>query len=301
MNDIMQFAAEELDSVSQPSVKPWRVLVVDDDGEVHQATRFALGDKIIFGRPLHLIHAYSAAEAEVLLRQNNEISVILLDVVMESDDSGLNLINLIRQELNHQSLRIILRTGQPGMAPEESLVSHYDVHDYMLKSEVSHARLVTSLTTAVRIYQRLQDVECIEQQLTQVVTATTHQTKQSLASFASYYWQQLVKTYGLNPLLMVSCSCAEPTLANVLAADEAHQAYIGHLVSNLPSDFFTLDDLFDVLLSMDVNQYQNAIVLTRADQRLLVLLKDEDYRQQVSAPSWRLFHLLMQHYFSEIS
>lgn len=302
MSDMMQFADKELAVAAQSNLTPWRVLVVDDDGEVHQATRFALNDKTILGRPLSLMHAYSATEAEQLLQQYNDIAVVLLDVVMESEDSGLNLISLIRQELNYQPLRIILRTGQPGMAPEENLVAHYDIHDYMLKSEVSHARLSTSLTTAIRAYQQLHDIKLVEQQLVHAVTQLDLMPDAiSLTDFVAYYWAQLESNFRLQPLLMVSCSCEQPKLATVLAADQEHERYIGCLVSELPEQFFTLDDLFEVLLTPDVAQYQDAIVLSKADQRLLILLKDDDYRQQVVMPSWHVFQQLMQRCFRTTS
>jgi len=42
---------------------------------------------------------------------------VLLDVIMETDQAGLDLVEFIRDTLKNETVRIILRTGQPGQAP----------------------------------------------------------------------------------------------------------------------------------------------------------------------------------------
>ena len=93
---------------------PWRVLVMDDDDEVHQATRYSLRRAEILGRPLQLVHAHSASETEALLERDRDFALVLLDVVMESPQAGLNLVQYIREHCQMAECRIILRTGQPG-------------------------------------------------------------------------------------------------------------------------------------------------------------------------------------------
>merc|ERR1712173_306956 len=103
-------------------------------------------------------HAYSGEEAVKKLTEIPNISVVLLDVVMETDDAGLVTVKRIREELNNSQLRIILRTGQPGYAPEENIIREYDINDYKTKTELTRAKLVTSLVTALRSYQQLCEV-----------------------------------------------------------------------------------------------------------------------------------------------
>ena len=98
--------------------KVWRVMIIDDDEDVHSTTTFALGNLDMQHRPLEFVHAYSAAQARELLKHEQEIAVILLDVVMEQDDAGLHLVRYIRETMKLADVRIILRTGQPGYAPE---------------------------------------------------------------------------------------------------------------------------------------------------------------------------------------
>ena len=122
----------------------WRILVVDDDPQVHAATRFALTGLTILDRPLELIHAHSAAKAVAELKRESDIGVILLDVVMETPSAGLDIISVIRDELALGNIRIILRTGQPGYAPEIETVRRYDINDYKSKSELTRNKLFTA-------------------------------------------------------------------------------------------------------------------------------------------------------------
>ena len=146
-------------------VGPWQILVVDDDRDVHITTEFALGSERFNGRGLQFQHAYTAAEAETLLAQPNDVAVILLDVVMESDDAGLRLVRVIRERLHLSVPRIILRTGHPGYAPERDVIRDYDIDDYRTKSELSRARLFTSVATALRAYDRLRQLQEANQRL----------------------------------------------------------------------------------------------------------------------------------------
>lgn len=133
----------------------WRVLVVDDDDEVHRATAFALGQRPILGRPVELVHARSATEARGILEVDREFAAAIIDVVMEHERAGLDLVVAIRERLRLSNLRIILRTGQPGFAPELEAVTQYDINDYQPKLEVTRDRLIAVLTTALRTYQQL--------------------------------------------------------------------------------------------------------------------------------------------------
>ena len=142
---------------NSPSIEPltWRIMIVDDDPDVHSATTFALSNLAIQGRNLSFLHAYSASEAKQMLVAEKDIPVILLDVVMEQDDAGLQLVNVIRNEIGLSEVRIILRTGQPGYAPEIDAIRDYDINDYKTKSELTRTKLFTTVTSAVRSYDQI--------------------------------------------------------------------------------------------------------------------------------------------------
>ncbi len=134
----------------------WKVAVIDDDPAVHEGTRFALYDYSLNGQGIEIISAYSAEEGRELMRSTPSIAVILLDVVMETDDAGLALVDYIRTQLKNETVRIILRTGQPGQAPERRVIVDYDINDYKAKTELTADKLFTALTAALRSHQQLQ-------------------------------------------------------------------------------------------------------------------------------------------------
>ncbi len=123
---------------------------------MHEGTRFALSDYSLNGQGLEILSAYSAAEGRTLMRDNPDIAAVLLDVIMETDVAGLELVEYIRNEIKNETVRIILRTGQPGQAPERRVIVQYDINDYKAKTELTADKLFTSLTAALRSYQQLE-------------------------------------------------------------------------------------------------------------------------------------------------
>lgn len=146
--------ASNADGAVLPS-KGWKVLIVDDEEEIHVVTRLALHDFSFGGRHLEFISAYSGAEAKELIRENPDIAIILLDVVMETDSAGLEVAQFIRQEVGNHFVRIILRTGQPGLAPERRVLKVYDINDYRAKTELTQDRLFSVIYTALSSYRDL--------------------------------------------------------------------------------------------------------------------------------------------------
>jgi response regulator RpfG family c-di-GMP phosphodiesterase len=139
--------------------EPWLMLVVDDEPAVHSITRVALHDMVYKGRRLALLNAYSGKEALKILKDRDDIAIVLLDVVMETDDAGLNCARAIRETLGNKLVRIVLRTGQPGQAPERKVILEYDINDYKAKTELTQERLYTSIVTALRSYDDLMEIE----------------------------------------------------------------------------------------------------------------------------------------------
>ncbi|CAN5841580.1 hybrid sensor histidine kinase/response regulator [soil metagenome] len=144
---------------SDAAKKPWHVLVVDDDEIVHGSTDIALAHFGIEGRGLRLLHAYSAGEALSVVEKNPELAVALVDVVMETPDAGLRLVRKIRELPGRGALRLILRTGQPGYAPELETIQHFDINDYWSKLDQTRTKLLVGITTAIRSYCQFVDIE----------------------------------------------------------------------------------------------------------------------------------------------
>ena len=197
-DDFLLFADEDEGNPSELSHSReslvWNILIVDDEKDVHSATTFALRNTIILGRPLAFLHAYSSQEAIDILSNNKNIGVILLDVVMETPNAGLDLIATIRTTLNNLDSRIILRTGQPNQAPELEIIRDYDINDYKLKSELTQNKLYVSLTSAVRSYQQIKVIESGNRGLDIIVRSSAElMLNQHLDDFSAHVIHYLSK------------------------------------------------------------------------------------------------------------
>ena len=242
-DDPLVFQDEE-DEVAGPSADfapPWRILVVDDDADVHETSRFAMAGLRILGRPLALLHAMSGREALEILRSEGNIAVILLDVVMESEDAGLRLVDIIRSDLKLLNTRIILRTGQPGHAPECETIARYDINDYKTKSELTQEKLFASLTAAIRSYDQLLRLDANRRGLEKIVAASNQFiADQGLQAFAEGVITQIAGLLGVEPEGLV-CAAAEdnrgdaPREYRVIAA----AGHFSHLIQQRLSE---LDD-----------------------------------------------------------
>lgn len=135
---------------------PWRILVVDDDVDVHVVTKFALSNTQFQGRRLNFLHAYTGAEALKVLETTPDIAMVLLDVIMETPDAGLRVARQIRSELKNDLVRIVLRTGQPGQALEHSIIVDYDINDFWCKADLTTRKLFTTVIASLRAYATLQ-------------------------------------------------------------------------------------------------------------------------------------------------
>ena len=155
-SELVTFIEDQGGPTPDANAPRWKVVVIDDDPAVHDGTRFALYDYVLNGEGLDIISAYSAEHGRAVLREHPDAAVVLLDVVMEHDVAGLDLVDYIRNELKNETVRIILRTGQPGQAPERRVIIDYDINDYKAKTELTADKLFTTLTAALRSYQQLQ-------------------------------------------------------------------------------------------------------------------------------------------------
>ena len=188
----------------------WYVLVVDDDIEVHDVTRLSLHNVRLLGRRLKLFHAMSAAEAHHILTQEPDMAVVLLDVVMEHADAGLRLVQTIRDELHMHDVRIILRTGQPGYAPEEKVIHEYDINDYKTKQDLTHTHLITAVVACLRSYQQIRTINQNRAGLHKIIAASSNLLEQqSMRAFSDGVITQIASLLGLSAEGMMCASLSQ--------------------------------------------------------------------------------------------
>lgn len=175
----------------------WKVLIVDDEPEVHAVTKLALSDFTFQGKPLEFISAYSGAEAQAVIVEHPDAAIVLLDVVMETDDAGLNVARFIRDEAQNPHVRIILRTGQPGQAPERQVILNYDINDYKSKTELTAQKLFTVIMASLRSYRDIISLEQSRLGLEKIIRASADLfSVHSMDNFIVGIIQQLTSILG---------------------------------------------------------------------------------------------------------
>lgn len=235
------FAPEDEDEgVGEGSVDPWLVLVVDDDRAVHDATSYALDRFSVDGRPIELVTAYSARAAFDILAERRDIAVALVDVVMETEHAGLDLVDAIRGDLKLDKLRIILRTGQPGTAPELDVIRRYDINDYRSKAELTAHRLQSSVINALRTHGYIDKIEEGRAGLRRIIDSTSQlMQRRGIRELSAGVIRHLAALIGTAPegLLAISHDhgAGEDGL-EVIAAAGAHEGLIGQPLAAWPAE-----------------------------------------------------------------
>ncbi|MED5621361.1 EAL domain-containing response regulator [Ideonella sp. BN130291] len=219
--ELVEFYGDDTAANAPDYAAPWKILIVDDDQDVHRSTELALRASRILERPLAFLHAATSHEAVALLREHPDVAVILLDVVMEREDAGLAMVRVVREVLGLAEVRIILRTGQPGYAPEIETICHYDINDYKTKSELTRTKLLTAMIAAVRSFDQLSRLQHSRRGLKQIVNACNDFISlQGITEFSEGVLTQLAALMGIAPagLVCASANRAQPGNGLVIAA-----------------------------------------------------------------------------------
>ncbi|MDP3670975.1 MAG: HD domain-containing phosphohydrolase [Telluria sp.] len=236
-------------SSAAPKLPPWKVLLVDDEPDIHDITKLTLNRFRLDGRALSFLHAYSASEAKEVMARETDIALVFLDVVMEREDSGLEVARWMREDLGNQFTRIVLRTGQPGQAPEERVIVNFDINDYKEKTELDRTKLFTTTFAALRAYRDIMKVEearlvqlNYREGLERVIAASAHIFRQrNLKDFASGLLQQVVALLCLEQSILLRLRAA-----SMIAGETEYEvlAQIGDIGDTLlgPELLAQLDD-----------------------------------------------------------
>lgn len=268
MSDDFLFA-EEPEETTPVTTGSWKVLIVDDEPEVHAVTKLALRDFIFQGKSLEFYHAYSGSEARNLISRHPDTAIILLDVVMETDDAGLLVASYIREQLKNEYVRIILRTGQPGQAPERQVIINYDINDYKSKTELTAQKLFTAIMSSLRSYRDILSLEQSRQGLEKIIHASADLfSSHSMEQFINGVLQQLTSILGCNEdAFLVSSSMVagnnstsdDPRELVVFAGRGEFEAKEGHTIREVLTT--ELLEAFDIAMkSRGIVYRQNYLV-----------------------------------------
>lgn len=242
----LDFLESDAPKDQEAQEKPcYKVLISDDDEEVHRITKLVLKNFEFEDYGIELLHAYSGKETLEICDKNKDIAVLFLDVVMEENHSGLDVVRVLREEQKNKFLRIILRTGQPGQAPEEEVIYKYDINDYRLKTEMTAKRLYTSLYVALRNYRDMVEIEKHKQGLQRIIEASGRLFRQnSLDEYLSSVLDEL-SNFQKQPSVLAyireqaGCSHGFVTFGDrvhkIAAATGKFKDYIGKELCEMPN------------------------------------------------------------------
>lgn len=281
----------------------WKILVVDDDPDVHEATEFALRGEVVLGGALQFLHAESGKECLEILNQNMDVAVILMDAVMETRDSGLIAIKRIRDEMQMHQVRIILRTGQPGDAPELDTIHLYDINDYKTKSELTRNRLLTSIITAIRSYSQLATIANGKAGMERIIKTSRYlRPEMSLNELAVEALSRMDELYGPLSAGLFCSSHFEQEDFDTLAVLDGSGLRLGRSGSFTFSDGSTEKDILDTLRSRK-SEYQdksNYLYFDDLSENAYLIYFKSEHSQKKNIPLLNVFSshlsLIMQNY-----
>jgi response regulator RpfG family c-di-GMP phosphodiesterase len=285
-------------SIVDASSAPWRVLLVDDDQQMHQITQIALNGFEFQGRGLELVSAYSAAQAKDILEDNHDIAVALIDVVMETEHAGLELVHHIRTERENRLTRLVLRTGQAGQAPEDIVIREYEIDDYKEKTELTTQKLRTLLYSSLRAYRDICLIEDQKQGLSRVIEASANvQNTGTLKTYATSVLEQLTSLLKLEAsafyCIVQPSNEGEETRALTLAATgeyvQFHPKCSFDLLPNLVSERcqISIDERKSI-------SYDDAYVFYTIDDRNVKSILYINLKTDLSELDKQLLELYMQ-------
>jgi len=268
------------------NLKVFKVLIVDDDINIHKMTKFILNDFDFKYYKLDFISAYSGEEAREIITNTSDIAVILLDVVMETSDAGLDVVKYIREELDNHLVRIIIRTGQPGYAPEREVIIKYEINNYLEKTDSSSTRLFSGIVTALRSYQDLMSLQkqddIIRHQskmsaMGEMIEYISHQWKQPLSSIAAIISNVIIKN-NKGELTSDKITLSMEKIENVVRyQSETIDDFKNFFITSKRKNQFLLNKTFEKILKLLENQfkYENIKIVNNIEEVSLFGLENE--------------------------
>ncbi|MGL1885531.1 MAG: DUF3369 domain-containing protein [Reichenbachiella sp.] len=275
---------EKQETKSIQPLRSWKILIVDDEIEVHSITQSVLKNFDFDGDAIELLSAYSGEEAIAIMREHTDIALMLLDVVMETDDAGLKVAETVRGEMGNSMVRIVLRTGQPGSAPETEVIKNYDINDYKEKTELTSQKLYTTILSALRSYRDLKTIHDNRIGLNKIIHASRDLLSlRSMKLFSEGVLTQIMSMLKVNPdSVMVQAEGAFTVQCTGTGGDYELIAATGSF-SQQNLDLFLTDEIVK-LLSAAIESKENqhgdhafvGYVETSKGMKNLIYLSDYD-------------------------
>ena len=236
MNELFEFSAEE--DTAGPSQKNWVVLSVEDNQPYQDVLESALQEVAFEGRKIELLRASSAASAATILSKRQDISLILLDIVMETDDAGFYLIDTIRNVIGDELVRIVVLTGQPGVKPHDKAINEYNISEYWNKTDLSADKLKSVVVSNLRTWQISQELQIARRGLQMIVDASRSLTaRQDTSEFAHTVLEEIARVINVpntgGIVCIVKTGIESLQLAPIVAASSHFRELIDARLENV--------------------------------------------------------------------
>jgi EAL domain-containing protein (putative c-di-GMP-specific phosphodiesterase class I)/GGDEF domain-containing protein len=240
MNELFEFSAEK--EAAGPSQKDWVVLSVEDNQPYQDVLESAIQEVAFEGRKIELLRASSAASAATILSKRQDISLILLDIVMESDDAGFYLIDTIRNVIGDELVRIVVLTGQPGVKPHDKAINEYNISEYWNKTDLSADKLKSVVVSNLRTWQISQELKIARRGLQMIVDASRSLTaRQDTSEFAHTVLEEIARVINVpntgGIVCIVKTGIESLQLAPIVAASSHFRELIDARLENVFSIF----------------------------------------------------------------
>ncbi|ENM5751966.1 DUF3369 domain-containing protein [Vibrio mimicus] len=295
--DMLQGEEVAKERVAAHGSEPWRVLLVDDDEQMHQITRLALTGFQFQNRPLELISVLSGLEAQKVMAEQSDIALALIDVVMETEHAGLDLVRYIRDVLQNRQVRLVLRTGQAGQAPEDNVIKDYEIDDYKEKTELTTQKLRTLLYSMLRAYRDLCLIEDQKRGLSHVIEASANvQNTKTLQTYATAVLSQLTSLLKLHASAFYCVVNPRPggeeySALTVATTAECVDLYVESPFEGLPAEVETRCK--EVLKKGRTCDYGDAYVFFKQDERGVDSVLYVHLEQELSELDRKLLEIYM--------
>lgn len=260
----------------------YKIIIADDDIEVHSITKMALEGFLFNDKQLEIIDTYSGAETKKVIEENPDTAIILLDVVMEEVNSGLDVVDYMRYELGNELTRVILRTGQPGDSPKESVIRKYEINDYLLKTELTVQKLYVAMLTGLRNYRDLQKIDKHKKGLEKIIEASSNLfNHSSFDDFLGSILNEMSHFYKDEPSMLYLAeskdekngfvSIEKYNKARIVAATGKYGKYIGKDISEITELDFICNCMKGLNVKADdnINFVENGFLIKSAGNNQL--------------------------------
>lgn len=137
----------------------WKILIADDDNFIHRMIKEMNQDIKFENKRIEFYSAYTSQEAIDILEENQDMALVLIDVFLEEQNSGLRLVEYIREEIKNSDIRIVLMTGKGSMILQEKAILNYDINGYENKSELFSKKMNTVILSTLRSFRDINKIK----------------------------------------------------------------------------------------------------------------------------------------------